>query len=75
MKDIKPDEEVTFDYAMCLHRVEGLPPYRFECLCGMETCRKVVTDDDWKLPELQIRYDGWFSWYLQEKIVRMSGKN
>jgi hypothetical protein len=68
MRDIQPNEEVTFDYAMCLHRVEGLAPYRLECLCGEDTCRKIVTDDDWKLPELQQRYCGYFSWYLQEKI-------
>ncbi|MEI6213710.1 MAG: SET domain-containing protein-lysine N-methyltransferase, partial [Desulfuromonadales bacterium] len=72
LRDIEPDEEVTFDYAMCLHRVNGLPPYNLECLCGKENCRKIVTDDDWKLPELQKRYDGWFSWYLQEKIDQIN---
>ncbi len=71
MRDIEPDEEVTFDYAMCLHRVEGLPPYRLECLCSYDNCRKIITDDDWKLSELQKKYDGWFSWYLQEKIDRL----
>lgn len=71
MRDIEPDEEVTFDYAMCLHRVEGLPPYRMECLCGKDNCRKIITDDDWKIPELQQKYDSYFSWYLQEKINRM----
>jgi hypothetical protein len=73
MRDIEPDEEVTFDYAMCLHSVDGLPPYHLKCLCGKENCRKIVTDDDWKLPELQKHYDGWFSWYLQEKINLMKG--
>lgn len=68
MRDIKPDDEATFDYAMCLHRVDGLPPYRLECLCGADNCRKIITDDDWKLPELQQKYSGYFSWYLQEKI-------
>ena len=74
MRDIEPDEEVTFDYAMCLHRVDGLPPYHLVCLCGKNNCRKIVTDDDWKLPELQQKYDGYFSWFLQEKIERMSEK-
>lgn len=73
MRDIEPDEEVTFDYVMCLHRVDGLPPYHLECLCGKDNCRKIVTDDDWKLPELQQKYYGWFSWYLQEKIDQMKG--
>lgn len=74
MRDIEPDEEVTFDYAMCLHRVNGLPPYSLECRCGKDNCRKVVTDDDWKLPELQQKYGGYFSWFLQEKIERMREK-
>jgi uncharacterized protein len=71
MRDIQPEEEVTFDYAMCLHRVEGLLPYRLECLCGADNCRQIITDDDWKIPELQKKYDGYFSWYLQDKIDRL----
>lgn len=71
MRDIEEDEEVTFDYAMCLHRVEGLPPYRLECLCGADNCRKIITDDDWQIPELQKKYDGYFSWYLQDKIDKL----
>jgi len=70
MRDIVKDEEVTFDYAICLHRVDGLPPYRLKCLCGADNCRTIITDDDWRLPELQKKYDGYFSWYLQEKINR-----
>lgn len=68
MRDIEKDEEVTFDYAMCLHETKGAPPYRMECLCGKPKCRRLITDNDWKIPELQEKYDGWFSWYLQEKI-------
>lgn len=75
VRDIKPEEEVAFDYAMCLHRIDGLSPYRFDCLCGKDNCRKIVTDDDWKLPELQQKYSGYFSWFLQEKIDRLKGGN
>lgn len=71
MRDIEEDEEVTFDYAMCLHRVEGLQPYRLECLCGSGNCRKIITDDDWQIPELQNKYNGYFSWYLQDKIDKL----
>jgi hypothetical protein len=31
-------------------------------------CRGTVTGYDWKIPELQERYDGYFSLYLQDKI-------
>ncbi len=71
MRDIDPEEEVTFDYAMCLHQVDGLPPYHLDCLCGKDNCRKIITDDDWNLPELRQKYNGYFSWYLQEKIDKL----
>ncbi len=73
MKDIAENEEVTFDYAMCLHETKGAAPYRMECQCGRTSCRKVITDNDWKIQELQKKYDGWFSWYLQEKIDSAKG--
>jgi len=49
----------------------GGQPYGFECCCGSPECRGRVTDNDWKLPELQQRYNGYFSWFLQEKIDRL----
>ncbi len=65
---IVADEEITFDYAMVLHETEGVESYSFECLCGSSNCRGKITDNDWKIPELQKRYDGYFQYYLQEKI-------
>lgn len=64
MRDVAADEQVTFDYALVLN----LDTYQFECRCNSQSCRKIVTGKDWQLPELQCRYDGWFQWYLQEKI-------
>lgn len=74
MRDIEPDEEITFDYAMVLCGGEGIPPYSMECNCGSSICRGRVTDNDWQLPELQQRYDGFFSWFLQEKIKEQKGR-
>jgi len=68
MRDINVGEQVTFDYAMCLHPTPGMPRYKMECMCGSTNCRGIITEDDWKLPDLQKKYDGYFSWYLQEKI-------
>jgi len=68
MRPIQPDEEITFDYAMCLHPTPGMPRYEMQCRCGKPNCRKVITEDDWQIPEIQRRYDGYFQWYLQEKI-------
>jgi hypothetical protein len=69
MRTIDGGEEITFDYAMVLSPSVGCLPYRIDCNCGSSDCRGLVTDDDWRLPDLQRRYKGWFSWYLQMKII------
>lgn len=63
MRDIEPDEEITFDYAMSESRDLSM-----ECHCGKALCRKKITEDDWKLPELQKKYSGYFSEYLQKRL-------
>jgi hypothetical protein len=68
IRDIICGEEITLDYAMCLHPAPGVPRYELQCRCGTPHCRKRITEDDWKIPELQRRYNGYFQWYLQEKI-------
>jgi hypothetical protein len=73
MRSILAGEEITFDYAMCLHPAPGIPRYELQCRCGTPHCRKLITEDDWKIPELQRRYTGYFQWYLQEKINQMRG--
>ncbi len=68
MHDIKNGEEITFDYAMCLYQSENEKKYSFKCFCGALNCRKIITDNDWKIPELQKKYDGYFQWFLQKRI-------
>lgn len=73
MRHISPGVEITFDYAMTDANYEGLeslPAVPMRCLCGFETCRKIITDSDWKIPELQRRYKGYFSRYIQDMIDR-----
>lgn len=72
MRPIQPGEEITFDYAMCLHPAPGVPRYEMQCQCSKPNCRKVITEDDWQIPDLQRRYDGYFQWYLQEKIRKQN---
>lgn len=74
LRKINSDEEITFDYAMCLHSAHGMPRYEMKCSCGKQNCRKVITEDDWMNPVLQKRYDGYFQWYLQDKIDRQRRK-
>lgn len=64
MREIEAGEELNFDYAMC----DGSPYDEFECYCGSEECREHVTGEDWKIPELWERYDGFFSPYLARRI-------
>lgn len=65
MRDIQSGEEITIDYAM----MES-SDYDFQCNCGFANCRKTITGDDWKIKELQQKYNGYFSDYLQKKITR-----
>jgi hypothetical protein len=64
MRDIGPGEEITFDYAMS----DGSGYDEFACACGAATCRGRVTGEDWRLPALWRRYEGYFSPYLQRRI-------
>lgn len=64
-RPIARGEEVTADYAMWLFSQNWkLEP----CLCGSPLCRGRVTDEDWRLSELQSRYAGHFTPYLNRLI-------
>ena len=64
MRDIRPGEEVCFDYAMS----DTTPYDEFDCECGAVHCRGRVTGDDWRIPALQERYAGYFTPYVQRRI-------
>lgn len=69
MRDIEKGEEIVYDYAMVMHSNDKSNSYfKIKCLCGSEKCRGYITEDDWKIPELQKKYDGYFQYFLQEKI-------
>ena len=72
MRDIKPKEEVTFDYAMILQKMRGVETYKFKCNCGHKDCRKMITENDWKKPHLQKQYRGFFNTFLQERIDNLT---
>ncbi|MEL6892070.1 MAG: SET domain-containing methyltransferase [Actinomycetota bacterium] len=63
-RDLEPGDALTYDYAT----TDASPYDEFECECGTAICRGKVTGQDWMLPQLQQRYAGWFSPYLQRKI-------
>ena len=66
MRDIESGEELTHDWA-----TTDDDDYRIECNCGAADCRKVLTGQDWQRKDLQKKYWGHISWYLEEKIRRL----
>ena len=68
LREIRSGEELMFDYAMS----DGGPYDEFECCCGSESCRKKITGNDWKLPELWNKYKGYFSPYLTRRIEKIA---
>jgi hypothetical protein len=69
MRDAPAGEELTIDYAM----IDGDPAERMHCACGAPGCRGVITGDDWRRPELQRKYAGYFSRYLADRIGSRNG--
>lgn len=65
--DIAKDEELTLDYALW----EADPSWQMKCSCGSPMCRKLVTGNDWKLTQLQIRYRDRFSPYIAARIQKL----
>lgn len=68
MKNIKRGEQITFDYAMVLDKAKKAGFYKMKCLCGSNKCRGYITENDWKKTELQKKYNGYFQFFIQEKI-------
>lgn len=65
MRDIAAGEELTHDWAMTDDSEDEM-----ECRCGAASCRKKITGKDWRRSDLQEKYRGYFSSYLEEKIRR-----
>ena len=73
MKPILPNSEISCDYAMiCAVKSKSKLVFGFKCKCGSPDCRGEVTESDWSRPDLQERYKGYFSWYIQEKIDKLN---
>ena len=68
MRDIKTNEEATFDYAMRNSRIDHFPA---QCTCGEKACRGSVTG--WQdLPQSRKeKYTGFVAPYLIEMDAKM----
>jgi hypothetical protein len=66
-RNIHAGEEITADFAM-YWGPEDKEWVQWECQCGSPLCRKLFTNQDWQMPELQERYGNHFSSYILESI-------
>jgi uncharacterized protein len=67
--DIARGDELTIDYALW----ETDATWAMDCTCGSPLCRRVVSGQDWKRPDLQARYGAHFSPYVRRRIARLRG--
>jgi uncharacterized protein len=63
LRRIAAGEELTHDWAT-IDDDDSI----MTCRCGAASCRGTITGKDWRKRDLQRKYRGNFSWYLQQKI-------
>jgi uncharacterized protein len=59
-------EELLTDYAMSTVDESWF----LRCHCPSYRCRQMVEGSDWRIPQLQRRYDGWWTPYVQRLVDR-----
>jgi SET domain-containing protein len=64
MRDVHAGEDLTHDWAMTDSDNSEMP-----CHCGAACCRGTISGQDWARKDLQEKYRGYFSWYLERKIT------
>ncbi len=68
-RNIKKGEEICFNY-----QTTDTQDLHFVCKCGAKNCRRKIDGQAWKNPKFQKEYQGYFSWYIQEKINKLRSK-
>ena len=56
--------ELVTDYAMSTVDSDWI----MRCHCGSYRCRQMIEGTDWRIPQLQQRYDGWWTPYVQRLV-------
>lgn len=66
-RNIQRDEELTLDYAPL---ISGRENWKMVCNCSQDICRKIITGDDWKDPEIAKKL--WQEWlpFIQREILK-----
>jgi hypothetical protein len=68
IRDIAAGSELTTDYALALDS-EGALVW---CRCDTYRCRQVIEGDDWRIPQLQQRYAGYWAPRIADRIAAMT---
>jgi hypothetical protein len=67
--DVAAGSELLVDYAMSV--VDEA--WFLRCHCASYRCRQMVEGSDWRIPQLQQRYAGWWTPYVQRLIDAQRG--
>ena len=63
-RDVAAGEELTDDYATSTVDAD----FVLYCHCETYRCRQVIEGTDWMIPQLQLRYAGYWVPYVQRRI-------
>jgi hypothetical protein len=69
-RDIAAGEELTIDYCLFEGDEDHVPPWT--CRCGSARCRGRFTGRDWRRPDLQERYRGHFSPFINARVRELT---
>lgn len=67
-RDIETGEEITLDQGIWNFEDSAYTDNQEPCFCGVKDCRKVLTQNDWKIPDVQEKYRGHFHPIIQKMI-------
>src|SRR5882724_7529958 len=67
-RDIEAGEEITLDQGTWNFEDSAYTDNKESCSCGSENCRKILTENDWKILSVQEKYKGHFHPMVQELI-------
>jgi|SRR3989344_4814610 len=67
IKKIKKGEEICCDYGT----FETYPGWLMSCKCNSKNCRKMITSEDYKLPNLRKKLGKYFAPYLKQTFINL----
>lgn len=67
-RTIEIGEEITLDQGTWNFDDSSYTDNQEPCFCGVEDCRKVLTENDWRIPRVQKKYKSHFHPLIQKMI-------